>query len=239
MTAAKQQDIPPQPQGIHEALAAAIREVPAVPKDTRGAGLNYSFRGIDATLQAVKPKLDAYGITVHPVSVELLSREQVDTKKSRVWYTVVGVTWRFTARDGSHIEAYSIGEAQDHGDKSLAKAQSVAQRVLFEKTFHLVVDEPTEPAEEMEKPRRPMPVAAKEYDDEEKKQLLSDIKWHLNLLGRDKTDKQNLAHFYFEGAQLDQLPELSATKLKEGLDGLEGFKRKRADQEPEWMEPPK
>jgi len=131
---------------INETMAAVQADIRAVGKDSRAGGdgkWGYNFRGIDAVLQAVKPIFDKHRLTCAPVAVKVLEREGRTTAKGGVSvYTMLRVTHRYTASDGSYRDVVTVGEAQDSGDKSATKAQSVALRICHINTFSIPTGDP-------------------------------------------------------------------------------------------------
>lgn len=115
---------------IHKAIHAMLAEVGAIEKKRKvadNAG-GWSFRGIDDVFTAVHPLLAKHG--VYPTSRidNMLRDERQTTRGGMLMYTVLTMTYRFWATDGSYVETTVIGEAMDSGDKSANKAMSVAYK---------------------------------------------------------------------------------------------------------------
>lgn len=126
----------PTPQ-IHAEMAAILDELPAIGKDSRNAALNFSFRGIDAIINALNPLLGKHGVVPVLASSQLLHYEA----KTKGYAAVVLNTYRFTARDGSFVEAQAVGEGHDFGDKAVTKASTLAQKTCLGQTFCLATED--------------------------------------------------------------------------------------------------
>lgn len=117
---------------VYEAWSQVMGDVRALAKTEQNAQQGYSFRGIDATMNAVGPSLREHGIVVIPsaedIKVERYTTGKYDTAMKnatvRMRYTVVGPA-------GDSFDGVTYGEAADAGDKAVAKAQSVAYRVFL------------------------------------------------------------------------------------------------------------
>ena len=137
---------PGAPVGV--AWARTMAEVQWIKKEYN-AKLNYEIRGIDAVFNAVGPALRKHGVSVNPISMKP-TYERVTTKsgaamsfcKVTVQYAVLGPTG-----DILPITLESVGEAFDSGDKSTAKAVSVATRVLYLNTFAIPTNRPEDDPE--------------------------------------------------------------------------------------------
>ena len=116
---------------IFQALSDVMADVTAVGKDSQNKAQGFNFRGIDAILNMVAPALRNHGVTVVPI-VEDKQYDLVPTKSGgTMGHAVLTVRYRFTAVDGSYIETVVYGEAMDSGDKTYAKAMSVAFRTAL------------------------------------------------------------------------------------------------------------
>jgi hypothetical protein len=119
-----------------------MNEVGAVGKKDRNTSQNFSFRGIDAVINAVSPALRNAGIVVMPC-VDDYQYESVEIGKNRtvMGHVRVRVTYTFAGPDGDALKASVVGEAMDAGDKATAKAMSVAFRTALLQALCLPTDE--------------------------------------------------------------------------------------------------
>lgn len=131
---------------IYEALNAVMRQVGAVKKGDRNSQQNYSFRGVDAVVNAVYPALLDCGVTVQP-NVRSYDYGTVHVGSGSnprpMGHARVVVEYTFTAmEDGSAVVTSAAGEAFDSGDKATPKAMSVALRTALLQSLMLPTDDP-------------------------------------------------------------------------------------------------
>jgi hypothetical protein len=127
---------------IAQALSAVMADVQAVKKGDRNTAQNFSFRGIDSVVNAVGPAMRAHGVVAVPTRVEPLFESYESRGGAKMRNAVLTITWRFYGPRGDFIEAQSMGEASDSGDKSVPKAHSVAYRTLLLQALCIPTDEP-------------------------------------------------------------------------------------------------
>lgn len=125
---------------VHEAIAAVMHDVRAVGKGEKH-GQGWSFRGVDAVVNAVAPACRKHGLVMLPVAV-VQSSETVTGSGGKAQRAVtVQVTYRLVGPEGDELTVEVVGEAMDHGDKATAKAMSVAWRTALLQAFMLPTDE--------------------------------------------------------------------------------------------------
>lgn len=133
-----------KPDTIAQALAKVKMEVGHVGKESKAPGNmgGYSFRGVDAVVNACAGPLARHGVVVAP---EVLNLERV-TNQSRNGAQMLNVyaTVRYTfyGPAGDSLATVTVGEAADAGDKAHSKAMSVAYRIALLQTLTLPTDEP-------------------------------------------------------------------------------------------------
>ena len=127
---------------IYEALANVMGDVLAVRKTDRNNAQNFSFRGIDAVLNAVGPALRKHKVIVSP-RVDSYEYGTVTTAGGKpMGHVRVIVTYTFMGPGGDSVPAQAPGEAFDAGDKATPKAMSVAFRTALLQALALPTDEP-------------------------------------------------------------------------------------------------
>jgi hypothetical protein len=142
----------------HEALAAVMVDVQSVAKSDRNTHQNFSFRGIDAVLNAVGPALRRHGVVVVPVvHGHTYESVEVGAKRSLMGHVIVDAEYVFVGPEGDAISCRVLGEAMDSGDKAVPKAMSVAFRTALLQALALPTDEPDPDASTYE--RAPAPPA--------------------------------------------------------------------------------
>lgn len=125
----------PEQVPVHVAWSRVMGEIRKIGKHDKynAAGTRYDFRGVDRTVNAFAPVLRKHGVLVLPVSVEPSYRDTKTSKGNSMHECTVRVRWMVMGPAGDTLPQplESAGEALDSMDKSTAKAQSVALRVLL------------------------------------------------------------------------------------------------------------
>jgi hypothetical protein len=133
----------PAPTSVVRALAEVMRDVQGVAKRDRNESQGFSFRGIDAVVNAVGPALRKHGVVVVPeVRAYDYGSVEVGRNRTPMGHVKVTVAYHFYGPEGDRISAVSVGEAMDSGDKATAKAMSVAFRTALLQALCLPTDEP-------------------------------------------------------------------------------------------------
>jgi hypothetical protein len=125
---------------VHEAMAAVMEDVRAVHKGEKH-GQGWSFRGVDAVVNAVAPALRRHGVVVSPsvLSHEVSVVPSPSGKAQRC--VALTVRYTFTGPEGDTLESVVFSEQMDGGDKAGAKAMSVALRTCLLQTLMLPTDD--------------------------------------------------------------------------------------------------
>jgi len=128
---------------IQAALAAVMADVGHVGKTGKNSAHGYSFRGIDAVLNAVGPVLRAHSVVVLPTVESTEHRDvEVGSKRTPMRQATVVVRYDFHGPAGDVLSATVPAEAMDSGDKATSKAMSVAYRTALIQALTLPTDEP-------------------------------------------------------------------------------------------------
>ncbi len=142
---------------VVELLLKVMDEVQAVSKKQRNTEQNYSFRGIDAVVNAVGPALRKHGVLPIPVLHKAGYRDVQTSRGKPSRECTVEVAYHFYGPAGDHIEAVVPGESMDFGDKGTAKAMSVAYRIALLQALCIPTDEPDADAQSYERAHEPDP----------------------------------------------------------------------------------
>jgi hypothetical protein len=130
-------------KNIVSRLAAVMAEVGAVRKGDKNTQQGFSFRGIDAVVNACSPALRKHEVVVVPELRKIThSTVEVGTKRTLMGHVAVEVAYTFYGPEGDWVTAVTPGEAMDSGDKATAKAMSVAFRTALLQALSLPTDEP-------------------------------------------------------------------------------------------------
>lgn len=196
-----------RPTTVIEAIAAVMEDVRAVRKGDRNESQGFSFRGIDATVNAVGPALRSHGVVVVPV-VQSITHGTVEVGRNRtpMGHVIVDVIYRFYGPQGDHIDAQTFGEAMDSGDKATPKAMSVAFRTALLQALSLPTDEPDADAHSYE---RTPPPSDEEIDS-----------WADGISGRIAacTDPDELRGLWREAVHYQHASEALQARLKGELE---------------------
>jgi hypothetical protein len=133
----------PASASIQVLLSRVMNDVNAVKKTDRNTAQNFSFRGIDAVVNAVAPALREHGVIVMPEVLEhTYSTVEVGRNRTQMEHVIVRVKYTFTGTEGDSLSCTVLGEAMDAGDKATPKAMSVAFRIALLQALALPTDEP-------------------------------------------------------------------------------------------------
>jgi len=129
---------------IFELFAEVKRQVGPVGKDSRNKDQNFSYRGVDAVVNAAADALDSYGVIISP-HLDKLTYGTVEVGKNRtpMAHAQVEVTYTAYGPGGDSFPMATVpGEAMDSGDKATAKAMSVAFRIALLQALNLPTGDP-------------------------------------------------------------------------------------------------
>lgn len=144
---------------IYAAISNVMAEIGAVGKGKKNEQQGFMYRGIDDVMNALQPALVKHKVFIVPeVTSEERSEKssikeyQGQKKESVLFYTRLGITYKFFTDDGSFIEAKVIGEAMDSGDKATNKAMSIAYKYACFQVFCIPTEEMIDPDAETHEP---------------------------------------------------------------------------------------
>lgn len=128
---------------VQEAWASVMVDVRALGKTDRNSQQGFSFRGVDAVMNAVGPALRDHGVAVVPSRITDVTCATYTTKSGTVMRDVALVaSYTIIGPAGDTIAGMAAGEASDAGDKAVPKAMSVAYRTFLLQALCLPTDEP-------------------------------------------------------------------------------------------------
>lgn len=132
--------------GIYAAMAAIAAEIGAIGKDKKCTqGANFAYRGIDDVYNALNPIMAKHGVFVLPIAGERTTETRQTQKGATIEVVVMRMTYKFCHADGSSVEAVTVGQAMDSGDKATNKAMAIAHKYAILQAFCI-------PTEDMEDP---------------------------------------------------------------------------------------
>lgn len=141
---------------IYGAILGVMADVGFVGKDQYNKTQNYKFRGIDDVMNALHPAMVKNGVLLVPEVLEQTREERTSPKGALLIYSICRVRFRFYASDGSFVEAVTVGEGMDSGDKASNKAMAAAMKYACFQTFCI-------PTEEMKDPDTESPEAVPKW----------------------------------------------------------------------------
>lgn len=139
---------------IYAALAAAMADVEAIGKNKVNSQQGFKFRGIDDVMNALHPILVKHSIFVTPCCLEQTREERETARGTQLIYSIVKVKYSFWTTDGSCVEAVTIGEGMDSGDKATNKAMAIAFKYALFQVFCIATEEMKDPDAETPEPSR-------------------------------------------------------------------------------------
>lgn len=137
---------------IQVLMSRVMADVGGVAKKDKNTAQNFSFRGIDAVVNAVAPVLQKHGVVVSPTVLDFrYDTVEVGRNRTQMGHVIATVMYAFHGPAGDVLEATVIGEAMDSGDKAVPKAMSVAFRTALLQALALPTDEPDPDASSYER----------------------------------------------------------------------------------------
>lgn len=130
---------------IYQAIPAIMGEIDAIGKNKRNTQQGFMYRGIDDVMNAINPSLVKHGVFIVPEIMEQSREERQTNKGSNLIYSICRIRFRFYAEDGSSIEAITVGEGMDSGDKATNKAMAVAFKYACFQVFCIPTEEMKDP----------------------------------------------------------------------------------------------
>lgn len=120
---------------IFRLIPKVMADIGVIGKDRKNDQQGYKFRGIDDVYAAVQPAFVKHGIFVIPEVTDQIREERQTKHGNTLLYTILRVRHTFYAPDGSSVQAVTVGEAMDSGDKSANKAMSAAMKYACLEVF--------------------------------------------------------------------------------------------------------
>lgn len=106
------------------------------------------YRGVDDVMNALYPALSKCKVFIVPEILEQKREERQTAKGAILIYSICKIRYRFFADDGSFVEAITIGEGMDSGDKATNKAMAIAFKYACFQVFCIPTEEMHDPDSE-------------------------------------------------------------------------------------------
>lgn len=155
---------------IYQTITKIIEDIPAIGKNKKNDQQGFMFRGIDDVMNVMQPLFAKNKLFIAPEILEQTREERTTSRGGTLIYSICKIKYTFYAEDGSSIEAITIGEGMDSGDKATNKAMAIAMKYAMFQVFCI-------PTEEMKDPDSETPVQSKKKvvnKEENYRQLLID-----------------------------------------------------------------
>lgn len=130
---------------IYKAIADIMNDAPAIGKLQRNQQQGFMYRGVDVVMNVFQPLLAKHHVFVVPQVIDSFREERKTAKGGNLIYSVLKVSYKFYAEDGSFVEAVVQGEGMDSADKSSNKAMSVAFKYAMFQVFCIPTEEMQDP----------------------------------------------------------------------------------------------
>lgn len=140
---------------IYEAISRCMEEIGAVGKDAVNKQQGFKYRGIDAVMNAINPALTKNHVFIVPEVLDQSREERTTKSGGALIYSVCRIKYTFYAEDGSFIEAVTVGEGMDSGDKATNKAMAIAFKYACFQVFCIPTEEMKDPDEETPDTEKP------------------------------------------------------------------------------------
>lgn len=133
---------------IYQSIISVMEDVGAIGKDKKNQQQNFMYRGVDDVMNALNPAFIKYKIFMTPQVVDHHREDRLSAQNKPLIYSVCTMKYTVYADDGSFVEAVTMGEAMDSGDKSMNKAMATAFKYACFQLFCIPTEEMTDPDSE-------------------------------------------------------------------------------------------
>lgn len=133
---------------IYVAISETMADIGAVGKNNVNKTQGFKYRGIDAVMNALNPAMVKHKVFCSPEVLEQQREERTTKNGSLLIYSICKIRFRFYTTDGSYIEAVTVGEGMDSGDKATNKAMAIAFKYACFQVFCIPTEEMTDPDSE-------------------------------------------------------------------------------------------
>lgn len=130
---------------IYESITKIMEEIPAIGKDQTNKTQGFKYRGIDDVMNTLQPLLSKNKVFIVPQILEQTREERTTNKGGNLIYSICKIKYIFYAEDGTYIEAVTVGEGMDSGDKASNKAMAIAMKYALFQVFCIPTEEMKDP----------------------------------------------------------------------------------------------
>lgn len=140
---------------IYESITKIMEDIPAIGKDQTNKIQGFKYRGIDDVMNALQPLLSKNKVFIVPQILEQNREERTTNKGGNLIYSICKIKYIFYAEDGTYIEAVTVGEGMDSGDKATNKAMAIAMKYALFQVFCIPTEEMKDPDGETPEESKP------------------------------------------------------------------------------------
>lgn len=126
---------------IYAAICGVMEDIGAVGKNDINKTQGFKYRGIDAVMNALNPAMIKNKVFCVPELLEQNREERQSAKGNLLIYSICRMRYRFFTTDGSYVDAVTVGEGMDSGDKATNKAMAIAFKYACFQTFCIPTEE--------------------------------------------------------------------------------------------------
>lgn len=192
--------------GIYKAICEVMEDIGAVGKDEVNQSQKFNYRSIDAVMNAVNPAMIKHKVFCVPEVLEHAREERAKSNGGNLLYSICKIRFRFFTTDGSYVDAVTIGEGMDAGDKATNKAMSAAFKYACFQVFCIPTKELMDDAD------KESPPSSKEKSNLSEEQIKT-IKKEMERTG---ITENTLLNIY----KINSLHELSPLQYKDCIDNF-------------------
>ena len=217
---------------IYKAINEVMKEIGAVGKNQKNSQQGFMYRGIDAVMNAINPALTNHGVFVVPEVLEQTREERTTSKGNLLIYSICKIKFSFFAEDGSHIEAITIGEGMDSGDKATNKAMSIAFKYACFQVFCIPTEEMIDPDAECHEVKPKKEVKKSMTDEEKNAQMIEEVGKELisavqvKALTKKCNDENVPLEFILNAYKIKDLTEMNQAQFRNVNDKWTTIKEK-------------
>lgn len=130
---------------IYQAIPSIMGELNAIGKNKKNSQQGFMYRGVDDVMNAINPALVKNRVFIVPEIIDQLREERQSARGANLIYSICKMRFKFFAEDGSSVEAVTIGEGMDSGDKATNKAMAIAFKYACFQIFCIPTEEMKDP----------------------------------------------------------------------------------------------
>lgn len=213
---------------IYKIIPLVMADIDAVGKNRENQQQKFKYRGIDDVMNAINPALIKHKVFIVPEVLEEKREERQTKGGSNLIYSICKIRYRFCAEDGSYIEATTVGEGMDSGDKATNKAMAIAFKYACFQVFCI-------PTEEMKDSDSECPPESRAIGDAEKSQVNDQTNYADDVIDNAKiksiqkrieikglNDKSILDHY-----KIDDFHDMTLLQWMEAMNLLNNYPDKK------------